>query len=353
MSFSTNFSSEGIPSPTLSDMTAATTPPSPPDTVDFDAEHYWESVTFKSMIRSRDAYSESQSTAGVEDSDHFSTLFDLENKLGQEYGLDDPHLDAVKLEDVAVSDFQTFLNVLYPRDLGARPDLTQAQWMTILVLATRWRFRDVRKRSIKELKNFSSLSEKLRLAEELTVPSWCIEVYVELVQRGGPLLLAEAEQLGMVKTLALYSMRETRNSNRHCGFSSSTSSNEVHSKVNDCFFEEFEAMRKKEAKLYPTKDEKRATLKSKAKAEREVKALAEKETALQREEERKRIAGEYGRMCEEQREKLALLEQKKDRILSGAGTVGLEGFSAGAEVYLSQVPSVATFALANTLDSNA
>lgn len=46
MSF-TDISSEGFPSPTLSDMTAATIPPSPPDTVDFDAEHYWEFTTFK------------------------------------------------------------------------------------------------------------------------------------------------------------------------------------------------------------------------------------------------------------------------------------------------------------------
>jgi hypothetical protein len=162
MSFSTDISSEGFPSPTLSDMTAATIPPSPPDTVDFDAEHYWEFVTFKVRRSWIPLYfygslsKEYDQVEGhlfrvpkyrfVEDSDHFSTLFDLENKLGQEYGLDDPHLDAVKLEDVAVSDFQTFLNVLYPRfapfalvrgivwfdliflihprDLGARPDLT-------------------------------------------------------------------------------------------------------------------------------------------------------------------------------------------------------------------------------------
>ena len=51
----------------------------------------------------------------IEDSDRFSTLFDLESKLGQEYGLDDPHLDAIKLENVNISDFQTFLKVVYPR----------------------------------------------------------------------------------------------------------------------------------------------------------------------------------------------------------------------------------------------
>ena len=100
-------------------------------------------------------------------------------------------------------------------------------------------------------------------------------------------------------------------------------------------------MRKKEAELYPTKDEKRAMMESKVKAESEAKALAEKETALQEEEERKRLAEEYDKMCEEQRQKLALLEQEKDRFLSGVLT---ERLAVGVEVYPSWVHPVATLA---------
>ena len=131
--------------------------------------------------------------------------------------------------------------------------------MVVLVLATNWRFGDLRKRAIGEVKSFSSLSEKMRLAGELMIPAWRKEAYLDLIKRDGPLLLAEAEQLGMVKTLALYDIREMH---RHSCYSG-MSSRDILSKVNQLFAEELGGMHKTEVELYPTKEEKRALVEDK------------------------------------------------------------------------------------------
>jgi hypothetical protein len=65
------------------------------------------------------------------------------------------------------------------------PSLSRNGWISVLILASKWRFLHVRARAIVSLKYLRvplKPSEKIQLGRDQSIPSWVIDGFVELVQ---------------------------------------------------------------------------------------------------------------------------------------------------------------------------
>ncbi|KAH6893985.1 hypothetical protein BKA70DRAFT_1532761, partial [Coprinopsis sp. MPI-PUGE-AT-0042] len=81
----------------------------------------------------------------VEESEYFATEYKLSDATKEGYAT-----DALEL-DVDLNDFECFLKGFLPRSPAAyhsKPSLTQAEWISVLKLSTKWQFNDIRKTAI-------------------------------------------------------------------------------------------------------------------------------------------------------------------------------------------------------------
>jgi len=97
----------------------------------------------------------------------------------------------IKLEKVSKKDFRNFLKILYPITFpGMNPStitvsLSKEEWISVLTLASKWRFVHVRIMAVSMLElrhiNLTSI-EKICLGRDHSIPSWVIDGFVELVE---------------------------------------------------------------------------------------------------------------------------------------------------------------------------
>ncbi|KAF6756740.1 hypothetical protein DFP72DRAFT_893638 [Ephemerocybe angulata] len=88
----------------------------------------------------------------------------------------------IKLTGCTTSEFQSLIEVMYPRQLSGPPALTKEEWTGVLKLARLWDMPAVAKVSIEKLSAMNLKAvEKIKLGKEHGVPKWLKEGYIALV----------------------------------------------------------------------------------------------------------------------------------------------------------------------------
>ncbi|GJJ08408.1 hypothetical protein Clacol_002624 [Clathrus columnatus] len=121
----------------------------------------------------------------------------------------------VRLENVRAVDFERLLSILYPSVIG-KYSATLPEWISILQLATRWLFDDIRTLAITELTDLKiDPVQKVAIALQCDIPEWLHSSYVALCLRQYPLTLDEGRKLGVDVVTKLAYTREVYRDNSH------------------------------------------------------------------------------------------------------------------------------------------
>ncbi|KAI4524605.1 hypothetical protein K525DRAFT_266865 [Schizophyllum commune Loenen D] len=115
--------------------------------------------------------------------------------------------EVVHLNDVSSVDFDRFLSLFYPTRVGMCDIQSAEEWGSILRLASRWSFPDLRELAIQELETIASPVERIALARECHVPQWPLDAYANVCTRTRCLSADEAEALGAVAAHAVRGIR--------------------------------------------------------------------------------------------------------------------------------------------------
>lgn len=92
------------------------------------------------------------------------------------------HENPIKLTGCTTSEFQSLIEVMYPRQLSGPPALTKEEWTGVLKVARLWDMPVVAKVAIEKLSAMDLKAvEKIRLGKEHGVPKWLKEGYIALV----------------------------------------------------------------------------------------------------------------------------------------------------------------------------
>ncbi|EAU91910.2 hypothetical protein CC1G_04677 [Coprinopsis cinerea okayama7 len=149
-------------------------------------------------------------------SQHFAKICGLEEEVdsGLELGeLDGEGCSGSKREqviklDADVDDFRNFVKVIFPTSFANAPDLTKAQWISVLKLATCWHFKEARQIAIEHLDDFPLTSiEHIQLGKQYYVPGWLLHGYENLVRQEDPISLEDARAIGLESAIRLYIVR--------------------------------------------------------------------------------------------------------------------------------------------------
>ncbi|KAJ7464534.1 hypothetical protein FB451DRAFT_1042443 [Mycena latifolia] len=113
----------------------------------------------------------------------------------------------IKLERVSITEFERLLEVLYPLTIPL-PSLSKEHWISVLKLATWWRFLDTRELAIKTLGEHKIEStEQIILARTYNIGHWLRSGYVALAQKG--ISVEDAGIIGMDTAFKICHLRET------------------------------------------------------------------------------------------------------------------------------------------------
>ncbi|KAL1725906.1 hypothetical protein EV714DRAFT_277081 [Schizophyllum commune] len=116
----------------------------------------------------------------------------------------------IKLPNVSNVDFERFLSIIYPTDLGKSDINTVPEWSSVLRLATRWGVASLRDVAIQALESKASNPlDKIAIAREFGLGlAWLAPAFTEICTRPGRLTRAEAERLGLHSVLEVGWIRE-------------------------------------------------------------------------------------------------------------------------------------------------
>jgi hypothetical protein len=133
------------------------------------------------------------------------------------------------------------------KEPSPRLSLTREEWISALILASKWRFLHVRVRAIVVLERSldSEPSEKIQLGRDLSISSWVIDGFVGLVEAT---TITDEEALKIdsgAETTAykLFRIRELRIAGE---LSCSAAAESVKTKVEEIFKEELDRLRSRE-----------------------------------------------------------------------------------------------------------
>ncbi|KAF8525981.1 hypothetical protein BU17DRAFT_62522 [Hysterangium stoloniferum] len=144
----------------------------------------------------------------------FRDMFDMPQTVGEtlEGSCDQA---PIRLEDVKAQDFEHLLGILYPSVIGKHV-ATLPEWISILQLATRWLFDDIRSLAIAELADLKiEPVQKVAIAIQCDIPEWLHSSYMALCDRPNPLTIEEARRLGLEVATQLACAREIFRDNRY------------------------------------------------------------------------------------------------------------------------------------------
>ncbi|KLO15114.1 hypothetical protein SCHPADRAFT_902685 [Schizopora paradoxa] len=114
----------------------------------------------------------------------------------------------IRLFGVATLDFERFLKVLYPPQIGMDGVSTSEEWASVLNIADRFAFTSVRELAIRKLLAVASPVEKVVLGHRFAERRLLIPGYMALVSRYSALSLDEAVCLGMADVVLISQARE-------------------------------------------------------------------------------------------------------------------------------------------------
>ncbi|KAI0352036.1 hypothetical protein OH77DRAFT_1429073 [Trametes cingulata] len=147
----------------------------------------------------------------------FNDLFSL--PIGQDgppaEGQDDDN--PLHFSGISSTDFERLLWVLYPPNYGAHKAKSVDEWQSILSLATRWEFNDIRELAIRQLQSLDMHPvDRILIAQEFDIGGrWALSAYTALCERPEPLSLAEASRLGLETTTRIAQLREQLRARTH------------------------------------------------------------------------------------------------------------------------------------------
>ncbi|KAJ3508820.1 hypothetical protein NLJ89_g5545 [Agrocybe chaxingu] len=146
----------------------------------------------------------------VSESAVFETMFSLpQNQDEPVEGETDHH--PIQLEGVKHDDFKQLLSVICVRAHQPAPNLTNAQWLSVLELATKWDMARLRTLAITRLT--STLSEwdahkQIVLGQKYEHKPWVVSGYTILMRRANPMGVEDVERIGLADTLKISALRE-------------------------------------------------------------------------------------------------------------------------------------------------
>jgi hypothetical protein len=138
----------------------------------------------------------------------------------------------LRLDGVSIQDFKNFLRgslsptsaafnckdmrLLLTNDfraafLAPAPKLDTSSWLSVLRLSSMWQMTSLRKIAINqmdELFTSSDASERLIIAEEFDVSEWILTALTQLICRGEPVSMVDAENIGIERALKVAACRE-------------------------------------------------------------------------------------------------------------------------------------------------
>lgn len=139
------------------------------------------------------------------DSVYFQELF--AGPLG-DFG--DRESEAIPLEGIGSAEFECLLDFFYD-GMYRSPKDSLSQWITLLSVATRFRFDRLRAQAIRAIDESATPLDpvdKVVLATKFDVPAWLAPAFVALCQRPKCLEEWEAEKIGLKRTVQLARARE-------------------------------------------------------------------------------------------------------------------------------------------------
>ncbi|RPD57425.1 hypothetical protein L226DRAFT_554217 [Lentinus tigrinus ALCF2SS1-7] len=142
----------------------------------------------------------------------FRDLFNLPRPVGgSAEGLDDDN--PLHFSGISAVDFERLLWILYPTssNYGEWKARNLDEWTSILSLATRWEFNDIRTLAIRQLQTLDGISpvDKVVLGREYEFSGrWVLSAYIALCERSEPLSIPEASRLGLETAMRIAQLRE-------------------------------------------------------------------------------------------------------------------------------------------------
>ncbi|KAF7968658.1 hypothetical protein HWV62_29737 [Athelia sp. TMB] len=123
----------------------------------------------------------------------------------------DKESQLIALPGVKSSDFDVFLSIFYPKKYGVLEPSTIDEWNTILDLADRWGFTQLRTLAIEQITPIASPVEIIVLGRRYSIDAvdWCrANAYSDLCLRPGALSLEEGNLLGMDDVIKIFTIRQ-------------------------------------------------------------------------------------------------------------------------------------------------
>ncbi|KAI4524620.1 hypothetical protein K525DRAFT_193586 [Schizophyllum commune Loenen D] len=107
--------------------------------------------------------------------------------------------DLIQHHGVSSVDFQRFLSIKYPSDLGICDICTVDEWTSVLRLASQWSVPRLRDVAIREIGALSPTPiERVVIAREFSLgPTWLVPAFVALCRTSEPLGYEDAERLSL------------------------------------------------------------------------------------------------------------------------------------------------------------
>ncbi|TDL18025.1 hypothetical protein BD410DRAFT_512536 [Rickenella mellea] len=111
---------------------------------------------------------------------------------------------------ISAVDFERLLSIIYPPVFGVYKTSSAEEWISVLHLATRWEFDDIRSLAIKELQTKQlDPVDRIVISQEYDITSdWTLSAYTILCQRARPLTVDEARRLGIETATRISQLRE-------------------------------------------------------------------------------------------------------------------------------------------------
>ncbi len=143
---------------------------------------------------------------------------------GQSEGTSDSN--PIRLEGVALEDFERFLCILYPpyvpfryfklndslicRRYGVTSLTALADWQSVIKLASQWEFDDIRAMALRELQKLDlTPAQKIALSHRYEIrPDWRMPALIFLCEQPDPPSFDDAQILGLQNVLLLSKARE-------------------------------------------------------------------------------------------------------------------------------------------------
>ncbi|KAI5890047.1 uncharacterized protein SCHCODRAFT_02335105 [Schizophyllum commune H4-8] len=119
--------------------------------------------------------------------------------------------EAIKLPGVTTVDFERFLTMIYPSEIGERDIETVDEWTSVLRLATKWCVPRLRALAIREIEPKATPIEKIVIAREFDLgKDWLLPSFTAICTSSKPLDYDEAERLGLRTVVDIARIREAR-----------------------------------------------------------------------------------------------------------------------------------------------